>query len=112
LRKIDYDFSKDVVCSDTDVCSDKILSGLEIKTGYKLHANTKTEIGIEGSLSILHEQNNHLILIQIYLETKDRFKEVLNAPSKDQMNKTLIEVLSEESKKPNRVLAFIKKLIP
>jgi len=107
-----YDFNKDVVCTDSLVCSDKIVAGLEFKTGFKLHARTPTDSGVEGSVSIHHKQNDHEIHIELYKENQGRLKEVLNIPSTDNMNNLLIEVLREESRKANPVLDFIRRLIP
>lgn len=106
-----YDYQKDVVCTDSLICSNRIVKGLENKTGLKLHAKTNTEIGIEGSVTIYHIQRNHHIHIELYQETLDRLKDVENPPTIQELNLMLLEVLTAETGRIDRVITFIRRLI-
>lgn len=106
-----YNYQKDIVCTDSLQCSNKIVKGLENKTGFKLHAGSKTEIGLEGSVTIYHLQNNHHLHIELYRETINRLKQVIDPPTFEALNLIILEVLTEETKQSlaNRILNFIRR---
>jgi len=69
-----YDFIKNIECTNSLVCSNLFLNKLERTLNLKLHAETETETGLEGSLSIHHVQKKHQIRVELYNVTKGRLK--------------------------------------
>ncbi len=86
-----YLITKSLACSNTVICSNTIVSKLETAFSAKLHANKKTDI-VNGSVSILHQQNSHIIEVVFY-ETNENpnqqhktiFKKLTTIPTKQQV---------------------------
>jgi len=68
------EYNRPIRCNDTAICAETLLTQAEFRLGLVLHADREDQTGLEGSLSIRHEQNNHLISIEIYEQTRDRLK--------------------------------------
>ena len=107
-----YAFRKNVVCEDSTKCSQKIVLGLEQKTGWKLFARGENDTGLQAGVSILHEQNNHHIVINLYRRNDSRYSTVSREYGFDEMNVFLLEVLTKESSTLNRILNFIRRRTP
>lgn len=58
-------FTKNIVCNDSLVCAENILSKIETEIGTKIHADTENE-KVQGHLSIKHAKNNHTIWVFLY----------------------------------------------
>jgi len=55
---------KDITCTNSGDCSDMVVDKLE-KLGLILMSRKKGSI-VNGSVTIHHEQNNHMIRVEIY----------------------------------------------
>lgn len=61
---------KNITCTDSAVCHEKIQAKIEAERGVKLHINDGNDEleKQEGYLHIIHKQGNHLIIVNIYDE--------------------------------------------
>jgi len=78
-------YNRPIRCTDTTRCADTLLTQAETRLGLVLHADTEDQKGLEGSLSITHKQNDHLISIEIYEVTRDRLKRPDVMPTNDEI---------------------------
>jgi len=68
------EFNRPIRCNDIDVCASNLLQLAEANLSLVLHAKTNDQKGLEGSLTISHKQNDHLIAIEVYENTQGRLK--------------------------------------
>lgn len=61
-----YIFVKNITCTDSLDCSNRIVSTLESAFSCKLHPQTATENGLHGGTHIIHIRGAHVIEIQFY----------------------------------------------
>jgi len=54
---------------DSELCCDLLLQKLEKKFNAKLHADNPTDT-VNGSLSVYHKSNDHVISIEFYEKNK------------------------------------------
>jgi len=80
---------KNLTCTDSLVCSDALLTRLENTLRLKLHADTETDVGMEGSLSIGHTPNNHFIRVEIYEVTQGRIKKPVSMPTRQRVENAI-----------------------
>ena len=59
-----YEIIKNMTCTNSLTCILNMLQKLETPI-LKLHADNENDI-VNGSITVLHEQNNHKIEIEIY----------------------------------------------
>jgi hypothetical protein len=94
-------------CSEItpEACSDSVLTGLEHGSGFKLRADTLTDV-VNGSVSIVHndQPGTHVIEIELY--------EVRELPTAHWENGQLVGRQSTLEPAPNRVSreSLIKRL--
>ena len=83
---------KKTTCTDYKECSNSILEKLETKLNCVLHADEKIKT-VNGSLSILHEKNNHTITIEFYDKDEKNneitFKKLSKIPGESEIKKVL-----------------------
>jgi len=72
----------------------------------KLHAETESEIGIEGSLSILHEQGNHQIRVEIYQADQGRLRRPITIPTHARVSAALETVITKNPSFFKRIFRF------
>ncbi len=60
-----YNYTRNLVCEKSAICSDKIVKKLELELGVKLKANKETDT-INGYVSIDHTQLDHKIEVSFY----------------------------------------------
>ncbi len=89
-----HEFTKNITCTDIMACALLIQDKLETPS-LKLHANKQTDI-VNGYISIIHKQNAHNILIEIYDNNqlpnryhKSTFKKPQNPPTQTQLGNKL-----------------------
>jgi len=68
------EFNRPIRCIDPTTCAVNLLALAEGNLNLVLHAKTNDQIGLEGSLSIHHKQNDHKITIEVYETTRGRLK--------------------------------------
>ena len=89
-----FEFTIKKKCTKSDKCSDEIIEKLK-PLGLKLRADKETDI-VNGYLSMVHENNNHLIIVGIYEEDENSnvehlttFKKPTKFPTQNQIEKLL-----------------------
>lgn len=60
-----YAFTRNITCTDSDVCGASIQLKLETLLGGKIHIDSEIEQA-KGHLSIYHEHGNHKIWVFLY----------------------------------------------
>ena len=85
---------KNIICEDSENCSDNIIAKLEKKFNCKLMANNKSET-VHGSISILHDNiNKHKITVEFYDKNETRkdlptLKKLSNIPTESEIKKII-----------------------
>ena len=88
-----YIINKKISCVSSEECSDTIREKIENEFSCKLMAIDKNDT-VHGSVSILHEKNNHNIIIEFYEQNETRenqptLKKLSKIPSETEIKKVL-----------------------
>ena len=82
-----YTITKKITCTDNFQCSDSMIEKLQ-PLNLKLKATKSTDI-VNGSITIDHTPNKHMIIIEIYQE--DKKPEGMRATTLEKPSKTPTE---------------------
>ena len=92
----EFTIIKKISCNNSLKCSDNIRTKLEEKFNFKLMARNETDDNVNGFISILHEPNNHTILISLYdkneepsSEHQTTFKKLSKFPTESEIKKII-----------------------
>jgi len=88
-----YKFTKNIVCTDSLSCSDRIVAAIETRFNCKVHAVNDRD-DWHGGTHIIHKQGAHIVEIEFYdrdfVFAGRQFKKLSTIPTRQQVD---VEIL-------------------
>ena len=87
-----HQFIKKISCTDCKECFEGMINSIETKLDCVLHADKQIK-EVHGSVSCLHEKNNHIITVEFYEKQKQNGEILLKKLGKIPTEKEIKKII-------------------